>query len=125
MRMTPRELRTIPRARMGVFADAAAINKKVHLLWFGAGTAEERMLKPALAMHETLQKAGIRNVFYQSPGTAHEWQTWRRDLHEFVPYCLSGRFGGVMTGEPPEGIDLDIGASDRILPHWKAWRRTW
>jgi enterochelin esterase family protein len=72
-------------AYSGAFADAAAFNKKVHLLWFGAGTAEERMLKPALAMHETLQKAGIRNAFYQSPGTAHEWQTWRRDLHEFVP----------------------------------------
>ena len=69
----------------GAFADAAAFNKKVHLLWFGAGTGEERMLKPALAMHETLEKAGIKNVFYQSPGTAHEWQTWRRDLHEFAP----------------------------------------
>lgn len=69
----------------GAFADAAAFTRRVHLLWFGAGTAEERMLKPALAMSEALQQAGIRNVFYQSPGTAHEWQTWRRDLHEFAP----------------------------------------
>lgn len=49
------------------------------------GTAEERMLKSALAMRDELDKAGIKNVFYQSPGTAHEWQTWRRDLHEFAP----------------------------------------
>ena len=69
----------------GAFAAAAAFTKKVHLLWFGAGTAEERMLTPALAMSETLKQAGIPNVFYQSPGTAHEWQTWRRDLHEFAP----------------------------------------
>lgn len=69
----------------GAFADAASFSRKVHLLWFGAGTAEERMLKPALAMHESLEQAGIKNVFYQSPGTAHEWQTWRRDLHEFAP----------------------------------------
>ncbi len=69
----------------GAFADAAAFTKKVHLLWFGAGTAEERMLKPALAMTEALKQAGIHSVFYQSPGTAHEWQTWRRDLHEFAP----------------------------------------
>jgi enterochelin esterase family protein len=69
----------------GAFADAAAFTKKVHLLWFGAGTAEERMLKPALAMTESLKQAGIQSVFYQSPGTAHEWQTWRRDLHEFAP----------------------------------------
>jgi len=69
----------------GAFADAAAFSKKVHLLWFGAGTAEERMLTPALAMSQTLKQAGIPNVFYQSPGTAHEWQTWRRDLREFAP----------------------------------------
>jgi enterochelin esterase-like enzyme len=72
-------------AYSGAFADPAAFNKKVHLLWFGAGSAEERMLKPALAMHDELEKAGIKNAFYQSPGTAHEWQTWRRDLHEFAP----------------------------------------
>jgi enterochelin esterase family protein len=69
----------------GAFADAAVFTKKVHLLWFGAGAAEERMLKPALAMSERLKQAGIKNVFYQSPGTAHEWQTWRRDLREFAP----------------------------------------
>jgi enterochelin esterase family protein len=69
----------------GAFADAAAFSKKVHLLWFGAGTAEERMHRPAMEMHEALEKAGIRNVFYESPGTSHEWQTWRRDLHEFAP----------------------------------------
>ncbi len=72
-------------AYSGAFADPAAFNKQVHLLWFGAGTGEERMLKGALAMHDALEKAGIKNVFYQSPGTAHEWQTWRRDLNEFAP----------------------------------------
>lgn len=69
----------------GAFADAAVFARKVHLLWFGAGTAEERMLTPARAMAESLKQAGITSVFYQSPGTAHEWQTWRRDLHEFAP----------------------------------------
>lgn len=69
----------------GAFADAAAFSKKVHLLWFGAGTAEERMHQPALEMHQALEKAGIQNVFYESPGTSHEWHTWRRDLHEFAP----------------------------------------
>jgi enterochelin esterase-like enzyme len=69
----------------GAFADPAAFNKKIHLLWFGAGSGEDRMLKPALAMHDALQKAGVSNVFYQSPGTAHEWHTWRRDLREFAP----------------------------------------
>jgi enterochelin esterase-like enzyme len=69
----------------GAFADRAAFGKKVRLLWFGAGTAEERMHQPALEVHQTLEKAGIGNVFYESPGTSHEWQTWRRDLNEFAP----------------------------------------
>jgi len=24
-------------------------------------------------------------VYFESNGTAHEWQTWRRDLNDFVP----------------------------------------
>ena len=41
----------------GAFADAAAFTKKVHLLWFGAGTAEERMLAPRPG-HEPDAQAG-------------------------------------------------------------------
>jgi enterochelin esterase-like enzyme len=69
----------------GVFRDSAEFNKKVRLLWIGAGTAEERFHTNAIAMHEALDRAGIRNVFYSSPGTDHEWQTWRRSLHDFAP----------------------------------------
>ena len=36
------------------------------------------------AFHEGLDEAGIKTVYYESPGTAHEWQTWRRDLKEFA-----------------------------------------
>jgi len=32
-----------------------------------------------------LKEAGINSVFYESPNTAHEWQSWRRSLHEFGP----------------------------------------
>jgi enterochelin esterase family protein len=32
-----------------------------------------------------LTEANIQHVFYESPGTSHEWQTWRRDLKEFAP----------------------------------------
>jgi hypothetical protein len=36
-------------------------------------------------MHENLEKAGIKHVVFESPGTSHEWQTWRRSLHDFAP----------------------------------------
>jgi enterochelin esterase family protein len=39
----------------------------------------------AQANHDALEKIGIKSTFYVSPGTAHEWQTWRRSLHEFAP----------------------------------------
>src|ERR1041385_7439014 len=32
-----------------------------------------------------LKEAGVNSVFYESPNTAHEWQSWRRSLHEFAP----------------------------------------
>ena len=35
-------------------------------------------------MHQILLDAGIQNDFYQSPGTAHEWLTWRRCLYQFA-----------------------------------------
>lgn len=69
----------------GVFADSAAFNQKVHLLWFGAGTAEERIITATRAAHAALDQAGIKHVLFISQGTAHEWQTWRRDLNDFLP----------------------------------------
>ena len=70
----------------GVFANSAAFAKKVHLLWMGVGANEpERMRAGLLRLHASLQDANIQHVFYESPGTDHEWQTWRRDLKDFVP----------------------------------------
>ena len=73
-------------AHNGVFADPAAFAKKVRLLWLGIGTQEpERMLAGIRGLHASLTEAGIRHVYYESPGTDHEWQTWRRSLKEFAP----------------------------------------
>ncbi|HEY2015251.1 MAG TPA: alpha/beta hydrolase-fold protein [Bryobacteraceae bacterium] len=69
----------------GVFTDSAAFNKKVKLFWIGAGTGEEAMHQGAQTLHDALDKLGVKNVFFESPGTSHEWQTWRRDLNDFAP----------------------------------------
>jgi enterochelin esterase-like enzyme len=70
----------------GVMANPAAFNAKVRLVWLGIGTAEpKRMYDGVKSYHEALTAAGIAHVYYESPGTAHEWQTWRRCLHEFAP----------------------------------------
>src|SRR5215471_8039171 len=59
----------------GVFADAAAFNKKMKVLFLGIGSVEGPGTKN---FSEALAKAGIQNVYFESPGTAHEWLTWRR-----------------------------------------------
>jgi enterochelin esterase family protein len=70
----------------GVFADPAAFGKKVRLLWLGVGTEEpERMREGIRRLHASLTEAGITHVYVESPGTDHEWQTWRRNLKDFAP----------------------------------------
>jgi enterochelin esterase-like enzyme len=68
----------------GVFVDAAAFRKRVKLLWMGAGLAEAASHQANQDWHETLEKAGIPNTFFDCP-FAHEWQTWRYDLQDFAP----------------------------------------
>jgi enterochelin esterase-like enzyme len=73
-------------AHDGVFADPAAFAKQVHVLWLGVGTLEpERMRAGIQRLHASLTDANVAHVYYESPGTDHEWQTWRRDLKDFAP----------------------------------------
>jgi enterochelin esterase-like enzyme len=75
----------VAKSYAGAFADAAAFNKKVKLFWIGAGTGEERFLAGMKTMHTALDQAGVKHVAFESDGTSHEWQTWRRSLHDFAP----------------------------------------
>ena len=70
----------------GAFADADAFAEKVRVLYIGIGTAEPEGMRQGLhSLHRALSDAGIEHVFYESPGTDHEWQTWRRNLNDFAP----------------------------------------
>ncbi len=70
----------------GAMADPAAFAKRVHLLWIGVGTDEPERMKAGLEkLNTSLDEGKIAHVFYESPGTSHEWQTWRRDLKDFAP----------------------------------------
>lgn len=66
----------------GVFSDADKFNKQVHTLFLGQGTEEGMGCE---RMSQSLKEAGINHVYYASPGTHHEWLTWRRCLNEFLP----------------------------------------
>lgn len=66
----------------GVFSDADKFNEQVHTLFLGQGTEEGMGCD---RMSQSLKEAGINHVYYASPGTHHEWLTWRRCLNEFLP----------------------------------------
>jgi hypothetical protein len=69
--------------------------------------------------HEALDKAGIKNVFYESSGTAHEWLTWRRCLHEFAPLLFISAPATAQADSPPR----EAAAADNPTGTWK-WTTT-
>ena len=63
--------------------DLAVFKQKVKVVFVSYGSRENGVAgKVDVA---ALKEAGVNSVYYESPNTAHEWQTWRRSLHEFAP----------------------------------------
>lgn len=63
--------------------------KKVKLVFVSYGSREIENPRRGFggdpkANTEALAAAGMNTRFYVSPQTAHEWQSWRRGLHEFA-----------------------------------------
>ena len=63
--------------------DMANFKKKIKVVFVGYGSRENGAAGKTNV--EELKNAGINAVYYESPLTAHEWLSWRRDLHEFAP----------------------------------------
>lgn len=67
-----------------------AFKEKTKLLFVSYGSRELENRREGLGGDpkvntDNLKGAGINTHFYTSPLTAHEWQSWRRSLHEFAP----------------------------------------
>ena len=62
-----------------------AFSQRIKLLWFGCGTDETAFHDRQKALQDLLTKSGIKAQYFISQGTTHEFQTWRRCLHEFAP----------------------------------------
>ena len=69
----------------GVFANADEFNKKIHYMYMNWG--EEDFIKSADIVKQ-LRELGIKVDSSESAGTAHEFLTWRRGLHEFIPHLF-------------------------------------
>lgn len=66
----------------GLLAKPAEFNKQVKVFFVSMGSKEGA--SSGRSIHEQLDQAGIKNVYYEAPGTAHEFQTWRKSLHGFA-----------------------------------------
>ena len=81
------DLNNLDTAYGGVFKNKKDFNNKVHAFFLGIGSEEhpERTKK----LSDGLNAAGINTIYYESPGTAHEFLTWRRCLNEFAPLLFN------------------------------------
>ena len=68
---------------MSEVTNAAAFKKEAKVVFMSFGSLEPGSPRAKAAVDD-LKNAGINAYFYESPGTAHEWQSWRRSLHEFA-----------------------------------------
>ena len=83
--MPPLDLKSL---YYGGMADPAEFNKRVKVFFFSCGSVERP--ENLLTHQKQLIAAGITNSYvYVSPGTAHEWQTWRRSLYVFAPLLFN------------------------------------
>ncbi|MBR6120854.1 MAG: acetyl xylan esterase [Prevotella sp.] len=69
----------------GVFADADEFNKKIHYMYMNWGSEDFVKSGPIV---EQLRALGIKVDSSESAGTGHEFLTWRRGLHEFIPHLF-------------------------------------
>ena len=75
----------------GVFADADAFNKKIHYFYMNWGTDDFIKSQPIV---DSLRELGIKVDSSVSQGTGHEFLTWRRGLHEFIPHLFKKEVRG-------------------------------
>jgi enterochelin esterase-like enzyme/lysophospholipase L1-like esterase len=69
----------------GVFTDADAFNKKIHYMYMNWGSDD--FVKSGEIVRQ-LREMGIKVDASESAGTGHEFLTWRRGLHEFIPHLF-------------------------------------
>ncbi|HEV2391798.1 MAG TPA: alpha-L-arabinofuranosidase C-terminal domain-containing protein [Verrucomicrobiae bacterium] len=101
-------------------ADMAVFKQKVKLVFISYGSRE---VDPAnrrpganrgpfggdpKANTEALKAAGINTDYYISPGTAHEWLSWRRSLHQFAQLVFQDNpmqiAAALQSAEPPAAV---------------------
>jgi len=68
----------------GLLQKPEEFDKQVKVFFISMGGKEQPPSGRTPA--EQMKAAGIKHVtYFENPGTAHEFQTWRKSLHQFAP----------------------------------------
>ncbi|MBN2703729.1 MAG: hypothetical protein JXR23_05900 [Pontiellaceae bacterium] len=67
----------------GLLSDSKSFNEKLDVLFISCGDDDPR-IEPTKAAVEKMRAAGLEITFASYPSD-HEWQTWRKSLHDFAP----------------------------------------
>lgn len=66
----------------GLLSNAKQVNKDFNVFYISVGTDDPRITHTAKAV-ENMRAAGLNIVFNTFPGD-HEWQVWRKSIHDFA-----------------------------------------
>jgi enterochelin esterase-like enzyme len=66
----------------GILTDSRSFNNKLKVFYISAGEQDPR-IEPTKKLIETFRNKGLKVEFASFPG-AHEWQVWRKSLHDFA-----------------------------------------
>ena len=61
---------------------SGSVQQQIKVLFLSIGSVEGPGTK---AFSDALNQAGVHTVYFESPGTAHEWLSWRRAFNDFAP----------------------------------------
>jgi enterochelin esterase-like enzyme len=66
----------------GLLAKPAEFAKQVNVFYVSMGSKEGA--RAGRDTRDALETANVKHVYYEAPGTAHEFQTWRKSLYGFA-----------------------------------------
>jgi len=66
----------------GILSAPASFNKKLKVFYISVGEQDPR-IEPTKKLIETFRNKGLKVEFASFPG-GHEWQVWRKSLHDFA-----------------------------------------
>jgi enterochelin esterase-like enzyme len=66
----------------GLLTDPGSFNNKLKVFYISVGEQDPRT-EPTRKLVQTFAEKGLKVEFASFPGS-HEWQVWRKSLHDFA-----------------------------------------